>query len=70
MSTGLSQLPLQELNSLRRHARDAGTIHQLEQAIDARLRLLNAQTAGWRTVIDTQVRDDQDGRKFRARKYR
>lgn len=70
MSAGLSQLPLQELNSLRRHAKDSGTIHRLELAITVRLRRLNAQTAGWQAAIDAQVRDDQGSAKFRTRKSR
>lgn len=60
MSANLSQLPLQELNSLRRHAREPGFIHDLDQAIGARLRLLSSQTAHWRQAVDQQVSDESE----------
>jgi len=58
VSTGLGQLPLHELQGRLRRARTVTAFQKINRAIDARLRLLNAQTRNWPRLADTLVADE------------
>lgn len=58
MSAGLGKLPLHELQGRLRRARTPKRFRELQEAIDARLRLLNAQTKNWPRLVHSLMAEE------------